>query len=73
MTKEWIVPDADLGCDGEYFDYEEIIRCERCKFGEESELFGRKIIFCEAYNNLKQARYPDFFCGFGRPKEGTQE
>lgn len=31
MAKEWIVPDADLGCDGAYFDYQEIVRCKDCK------------------------------------------
>ena len=31
MAKEWIVPDADLGCDGVYFGYEELVRCGECK------------------------------------------
>ena len=30
MAKEWIVPDADLGCDGAYFDYQELVRCKEC-------------------------------------------
>lgn len=30
MAKEWIVPDADLGCDGAYFDYQELVRCREC-------------------------------------------
>lgn len=30
MAKEWIVPDADLGCDGAYFDYQELVRCKDC-------------------------------------------
>ena len=32
MAKEWIVPDADLGCDGAYFDYQELVRCWECKY-----------------------------------------
>ena len=32
MDKEWIVPDADLGCDGSYFDYQELVRCADCKW-----------------------------------------
>ena len=32
MPKEWIVPDADLGCDGAYFDYQEVVRCKDCKY-----------------------------------------
>lgn len=31
---EWIVSDKDLGCDGAYFSYEEVIRCENCKHWE---------------------------------------
>lgn len=31
MTKrEWIVSSEDLGCDGAYFSYTEIIRCKDC-------------------------------------------
>ena len=33
MAKEWIVPDADLGCDGAYFDYQELVRCRECRWG----------------------------------------
>ena len=29
--REWIVPDEDLGCDGEYLNYKELIRCKECK------------------------------------------
>ena len=32
MAKEWIVPDADLGCDGAYFDYQELVRCKECRW-----------------------------------------
>ena len=28
---EWIVPDADLGCDGAYYGYKTLIRCKDCK------------------------------------------
>ena len=35
MAKEWIVPDADLGCDGAYFDYQELVRCGECKYWSE--------------------------------------
>lgn len=31
MAKEWIVPDEDLGVDGAYFDYQELVRCKDCK------------------------------------------
>lgn len=28
--REWIVPEKDLGCNGEYFDYQELLRCKDC-------------------------------------------
>ena len=28
---EWIVPDADIGCDGAYYGYKTLIRCKDCK------------------------------------------
>jgi len=36
MAKEWIVPDEDLGCDGAYFDYQELVRCRECKHRKDS-------------------------------------
>ena len=29
--REWIVPDNDIGVDGAYFGYQEILRCKDCK------------------------------------------
>ena len=37
MAKEWIVPDADLGCVGAYFGYQELVRCRECKHHEYEE------------------------------------
>lgn len=31
MYKEYIISEEDLGCDGAYFNYEELIRCKDCK------------------------------------------
>ncbi len=31
MAKEWIVSEEDLGCDGAYFSYTEVVRCKECK------------------------------------------
>lgn len=28
---EWVVSDEDLGCDGAYYSYKEIVRCEKCR------------------------------------------
>lgn len=30
MRKEYIISEEDLGCDGAYFSYEELIRCKVC-------------------------------------------
>ena len=30
--REWIVPAEDIGVDGAYFDYQEILRCKDCKY-----------------------------------------
>ena len=49
MAKEWIVPDADLGCDGAYFDYQELVRCGECKYWSEpvDEVDGKLYGQCE--------------------------
>lgn len=31
MYKEYVISEEDLGCDGSYFSYEEVIRCRDCK------------------------------------------
>ena len=36
MPKEWIVSEEDLGCDGAYLSYSEVIRCRDCKHRFES-------------------------------------
>lgn len=40
MGKEWIVPDEDLGCDGAYFSYTEVVRCRECKWFENDGFCG---------------------------------
>lgn len=37
---EWIVTDEDLGCDGAYFSYTQIVRCRDCKHYESDDLCG---------------------------------
>lgn len=32
MAKEWVISEEDLGCDGAYLSYEEVIRCGDCKW-----------------------------------------
>lgn len=58
MAKEWVVPDEDLGCDGAYFDYQEIVRCKDCiwKFGTDCTRFAEVRVL------------PDDFCSRGEAK-----
>ena len=62
MSREWIVSDEDLGCDGAYFSYTEIIRCEHCIYAEHDTVFnqwwcrGREVV-------------PDGYCNYGEEKE----
>ena len=42
---EWVVSDEDLGCDGAYFSYKEIVRCKDCKY------YNRQHHYCEGIGN----------------------
>ena len=53
MAKEWIVPDADIGCDGAYFGYQELVRCRDCKYSD---------TFCELFCAVAALhQLPDLF------------
>ena len=71
MAKEWIVPDADLGCDGAYFDYQELVRCMDCKWWE--AVHGNTIGLCShedwTSHNLCNAVDKDGFCYRGESKD----
>lgn len=62
MAKEWIVPDADLGCDGAYFDYQELVRCGECVH---RYVAGDNVRFnvCELNHNKVQS--DEWFCADG--------
>ncbi len=71
MAKEWIVPDADLGCDGAYFDYQELVRCGECKWysiyeakkdGTPDKRYSPSVCLREIY---AKRRDPDWFCADG--------
>ena len=34
MEREWIISETDLGCDGAYYSYTEVVRCKDCKHFE---------------------------------------
>ena len=64
MAKEWIVPDEDLGVDGAYFDYQEIIRCKDCQFYHDT-LYGHP---CTGYCGLLEytSVKEDDYCSNGK-------
>ncbi len=62
---EWIIPGEDLGCDGAYFDYQEVVRCKDCKFAsyEPYKDFVNVYICNYSYWTRAQGgRYPDWYC-----------
>lgn len=78
MAKEWIVPDADLGCDGAYFDYQELVRCRDCRWWD--KIGDSPIGYCFAcrhghYSNhweisIYRTYKGDFFCADGERSGG---
>ena len=62
MAKEWIVPDADLGCDGAYFDYQELVRCGECKHWMDIDNGRQKHGMCAQL-------MPNWFCADGERRE----
>lgn len=47
MAKEWVISEEDLGCDGAYLSYNEVIRCKDCKLCET----GLPFLFCKLNNH----------------------
>lgn len=64
MAKEWIVADADLGCDGAYFDYQELVRCRECVHRDPED---KK---CDCGHDIlwQLPRGDDWFCADGERK-----
>ena len=42
---EWIISDEDLGCDGAYLSYQQIVRCKDCRWFDGEELCEKHGIF----------------------------
>lgn len=62
-VREWIVPDNDIGVDGAYFDYQELLRCKECKNYITDDGIG---IMCQMhYYRVK----PTDFCSWAERKE----
>lgn len=64
---EWIVSDKDLGYDGAYMSYDEVIRCENCKYWE-GEKRGKVYYFeqCSLLNRNPASSYD--FCSWAERK-----
>ena len=71
MAKEWIVPDADLGCDGAYFGYKELVRCRECVYYKDAEfnVFTSHDKWCTYVMNSSYYREPDEYCSKGERRE----
>lgn len=64
---EWVVSDEDLGCDGAYFSYKEIVRCKDCFYAmpyNERWTLPKKnnCMWCKRYEDV---RMPEWFCADG--------
>ena len=73
MAKEWVISEEDLGCDGAYLSYEEVIRCRDCR-----HRFGSVIMKTKDGNTVQLWRYcnaigqfvnDDGFCAWGERRK----
>ena len=61
--KEWIVPDEDIGVDGAYFGYVELIRCKDCKrWNTILDSSKAEYGLCQARSQLETTSR-DHYCG----------
>lgn len=58
---EWILSDKDIGMDGAYYDYPELIRCKDCKHKHIKD----NVWTCP----FGLPAGCDFYCGYGERKE----
>lgn len=64
MSKEWIISEEDLGCDGAYFSYDEVVRCKDCIHNSLNRRSGNA--YCELGIGLFQL---NDFCSRGERRE----
>lgn len=65
---EWILTDKDIGMDGAYYDYPELIRCKDCKHWYK----GLNINYCRIFydDNLKLYKSrADDYCSSAERKQ----
>lgn len=61
---EWILTDRDLGTDGAYYNYPELIRCKDCRYSYE----GCTKYVCERTFHEFTVE-PDGYCAWAERKE----
>ena len=64
--REWIVPDNDIGVDGAYFDYQELLRCKDCKYYHEDLYEEDELIWCRRVRLYTDQNH---FCAWAERKE----
>ena len=74
MSKEWIISEEDLGCDGAYFSYEEVVRCKNCKFFDHSDFGKGEEYWCKHFASTYDTTHchrvmEDDFCSWGEKRE----
>jgi hypothetical protein len=68
--REWIVPDEDIGVDGAYYGYHELLRCKDCKhfLQIKDTQFGRCKIHYERTHGRRMTREVHY-CAWAERKE----
>lgn len=62
MSREFIVPENDIGCDGEMLGYKVLVRCKECKYS--GYLWGN--IFCKHFADEMSVQITeDDYCSRG--------
>lgn len=66
--REWIVPDEDIGVDGAYYGYQELLRCKDCKYylksAEVCQLINTRLHFFAEEKKWSN----DSYCSWARRK-----
>ena len=78
---EWILTDKDIGMDGAYYDYPELIRCKECVWWDRID--DSPIGYCHAckhryYSNkweisIRRTYKEDFYCADGERKTDNEQ
>lgn len=70
MEREWIISKPDLGCDGAYYSYTELVRCNDCKhrFNGEHHDNCCDVLMEKVKWTFEVTVEPDWFCADGERK-----